>query len=109
MGSIKDTSGVHFSFEFLPEPEFDACMPEQFFVRAMHSNSGFFLTDEFVAQAHSLDAEELIEHLMNDLDRENGHDPNPVLMLYYLFTDFENEFPRLIMMKQKRKSRQTHS
>lgn len=77
-------------------------MPEQFFVRAMHSNSGFFLTEEFVSQARSLDMDEIVDYMMKDLNKENHDDPNPVLMLYYLFTDFGIEFPRLMMMRRRR-------
>ena len=78
-------------------------MPDQFFVRAMHSNSGFFLSDEFVAEARKVNAEDLTKYLMSDLDKENDENPNPVLMLYYLFTDFQHEFSRLMMMKNTKK------
>lgn len=105
MGELRSKRGIHFSFEFPPEPEYRACMPDQFFVRAMHSNSGFFLSNEFIAEARNVDVEDLTNYLMSDLDKENDEDPNPVLMLYYLFTDFRCEFSRLMMMKSaKRKS-----
>ncbi|MEP0815340.1 MAG: hypothetical protein HRF49_11850 [bacterium] len=99
MGEVKDESGMQFSFEFKPEPEFDARMPEQFFVRAMHSNKGVFLSREFLKMAESLDANEVAGHLMEDLNRESEGEINPVLMLYYLFTDFKEEFPRMMLMK----------
>lgn len=102
MGEIKSPGGMQFCFEFLPEPEFDALMPEQFFVRAMHSNSGVFLADEFLAQVQGMDADELVDHLINDLNRECKESTNPVLLHYYLFTDFKDEFSRLVMMKRKR-------
>ena len=91
---------MHFSFEFLPEQQFDAYMPEQFFVRAMHSNTGLFLTEQFLSDAYRLGPEELADHLIDDLNREREGDPNPYLLLYYLFTDFRDEFKRMILMKK---------
>lgn len=103
MGELRNRHGGQFSIDFTPEPEYRACMPTQFFVRAMHANTGFFLTSEFITEVNKVDSESLVEYLISDLDTENISDPNPILMLYYLFTDFQDEFPRLMMMDSKKK------
>jgi hypothetical protein len=107
MGELRNRRGGHFSIDFMPEPEYRACMPTQFFVRAMHANTGFFLTNEFITEANKVDSESLVEYLISDLETENDSDPNPILMLYYLFTDFKDEFPRLMMMNRKKNSDQS--
>jgi hypothetical protein len=85
------------------EFEFSARMPEEFFVKAMQATRPLFITEDFMARVSSMAPDEVVRELMHDLHNET--DPNQtseLLRWHYLFMDFMNDFPRLMMMDQMR-------
>jgi hypothetical protein len=85
------------------EFEFSARMPEEFFVKAMQATRPLFITEDFMTRVSSMAPDEVVRQLMHDLHNET--DPNQtseVLRWHYLFMDFMNDFPRLMLMDQAR-------
>jgi hypothetical protein len=65
----------------------------------MHSTRPLFLTDDFIARVASTRPEAVVKELVSDLHRDaDPDDTNEMLRWYYLFMDFENDFPRLMAM-----------
>ena len=75
-------------------------MPEELLAKAMTSTRPIFLTDEFFAKISTTSPEQMVRELVSDLHRETDpDDTGDVLRWHYLFMDFENDFPRLMMMR----------
>ena len=88
-----------YSFSFDPEFEFEAKMPEELLVKAMNSTRPIFLTDTLMAKVARTSPEEVVKQMVNDLHRDTDpDDTSEVLRWHYLFTDFEHDFPRMMMM-----------
>ena len=92
---------VHsYSFSFDPEFEFEAKMPEELLVRAMNSTRPIFLTDTLMAKVARTSPQEVVRQMVNDLHRNTDpNDTSDVLRWHYLFTDFEHDFPRMLLMQ----------
>jgi len=89
-----------YQYKLAQEFEFDAKMPEELLAKAMNSSRPIFLTDDFIARVASTSPDRMVRELVSDLHRENGpDDSDEVLRWHYLFMDFENDFPRLMMMQ----------
>ena len=89
-----------YSYSLSPDFEFDAKMPEEFLVKAMNSTRPIFLTDDFAARIASTHPEQVVRELVRDLHKDKDPDEtSEVLRWHYLFMDFENDFPRLMMMQ----------
>ncbi len=89
-----------YQYNLADEFEFDAKMPEELLAKAMYATRPIFLTDEFLARVSATSPDDVVRELVTDLHREG--DPNEaadVLRWYYLFMDFERDFPRLLMMQ----------
>jgi hypothetical protein len=85
------------------EFEFSARMPEEFFVKAMQATRPLFITEDFMTRVSSMAPDDVVRELMHDLHNET--DPNQtseLLRWHYLFMDFMNDFPRLMLMDQMR-------
>lgn len=85
------------------EFEFSARMPEEFFVKAMQATRPLFITEDFMTRVSSMAPDEVVRELMHDLHNET--DPNQtseLLRWHYLFMDFMNDLPRLMLMDQAR-------
>jgi len=79
--------------------EFSAKMPEELLVKAMTSTRPIFLTDDFMARVARTRPDKMVQDLVLDLHREaDPDDTDELLRWHYLFMDFENDFPRLLMM-----------
>lgn len=91
---------VHnYNFSLEPEFEFEAMTPEQLLVRAMHSTRPIFITDSFIGKVSRTKPSEVIRQMVSDLHRDSHPDETAdVLRWHYLFTDFEHDLPRLLMM-----------
>jgi hypothetical protein len=88
-----------YHYNLAEEFEFSARMPEEFFVKAMNSTRPLFITDDFLARIAATSPEDVVRELVRDLKRDE--DPNAtddVLRWYYLFMDFNTDFPRLMSM-----------
>lgn len=82
--------------------EFTAKMPEELLVKAMSSTRPIFLTDAFIARISGTKPEQVVRELVLDLHREaNPNDTDEMLRWHYLFMDFENDFPRLLLMSDE--------
>jgi len=84
--------------------EFEPMMPEQFFVRAMHSDRGIFITEDFLKSVNQYDVAGLCDSIMADLSRHREGDTEDILKWYYLLMDFKEDFPRLVLLKALRES-----
>ena len=88
-----------YHYNLAEEFEFDAKMPEEFFVKAMSSSRPLFITDEFMARIASTSPEDVVRELVRDLKRDVDPDEtDDLLRWYYLFMDFATDFPRLMSM-----------
>lgn len=88
-----------FNFSFEEPFEFRPTMPEELLVKAMHSTRPLFLTDDFMARVATTRPEAVVKEMVSDLHRDAApDDTGEMLRWYYLFMDFENDFPRLMMM-----------
>jgi hypothetical protein len=82
--------------------EFSAKMPEELLVKAMTSTRPIFLTEDFMARVAGTTPEKMVRDLVLDLHREaDPDDTDELLRWHYLYMDFENDFPRLLMMLEQ--------
>ena len=89
-----------YRYNLAGEFEFDAKMPEELLAKAMNSTRPIFLTDDFIARVTRTSPNSMVRELVTDLHRETDPDESDeVLRWHYLFMDFENDFPRLMMMQ----------
>ena len=89
-----------FQYSLADEFEFEAKMPEELLAKAMTSTRPIFLTDDFFDKIGMMSPEEVVRELVSDLHREaDPDDTGDALRWHYLFMDFENDFPRLMMMR----------
>ena len=90
-----------FSFTFEEPFEFAPRMPEELLVKAMHSTRPIFLTDHFMSQVALTKPDAVVKEMVRDLHRDaDPDDTAEVLRWHYLFMDFEQDFPRLLLMAQ---------
>lgn len=89
--SVSFNIDVNEEFEFLPQT------PEQFFVRAMNSGVPLFLTESLLNSISSIDPDELVEKIINDLHKDSEK-TDPTLRWFYLMMDFQEDFPRLMQL-----------
>lgn len=96
---MEDVQSFNFYFE---EPfEFRPTMAEELLVKAMHSTRPLFLTDDFLARVASTKPEALVREMVADLHRDaDPDDTAEMLRWYYLFMDFERDFPRMMMLAE---------
>ncbi|MCB1186543.1 hypothetical protein KDL29_05180 [bacterium] len=94
-------SNLHTVFlSFEDEFEFSAKMPEELLVKAMTSTRPIFLTDDFMGRVAQKKPDQVIREMVRDLHRDrNPDETDEILRWYYLFMDFERDFPRLLMMQ----------
>jgi hypothetical protein len=90
-----------YTYSFDSDFEFEAKMPEELLVKAMHSTRPLFITDEFLARIAQTSPDQVVRELVTDLHRESApDDADDLLRWFYLFMDFESDFPRLMAMQQ---------
>lgn len=89
-----------YQYNLADEFEFDPKMPEELLAKAMYATRPIFLTDEFLARVSATSPDEVVRELVTDLHREADPDESAELLRwFYLFMDFEHDFPRLLMMQ----------
>ncbi len=95
MGQAKN---IRMSLTFSEDFEFAPQVPEQFFVRAMERSQPIFLTEDFLKEVRSITPDELVEKIIQDLRKDSSNSTDPALTWYYLFMDFQEDFPRLMQL-----------
>lgn len=90
-----------YTYSFDGDFEFEAKMPEELLVKAMHSTRPLFITDDFLARIARTTPDKVVRELVTDLHRDSSPDEaDDVLRWFYLFMDFEQDFPRMLAMQQ---------
>ena len=65
-----------------------------------HKYRPIFLTDDFMGRVAQKKPDQVIREMVRDLHRDrNPDETDEILRWYYLFMDFERDFPRLLMMQ----------
>jgi hypothetical protein len=95
-------SEVHTYNLFFEEPfEFRPTMAEELLVKAMNSTRPLFLTDDFLARVARARPESIVREMVADLHRDaDPDDTAEMLRWYYLFMDFDRDFPRMMMLAE---------
>ncbi len=103
MGKVKD---IRLSLTFSEDFEFAPQVPEQFFVRAMQRGEPIFLTQDFLERVGKITPDELVAKIIEDLRKGASSTPDdPALTWYYLFMDFQDDFPRLMRLLSESESK----
>lgn len=82
----------------LQDEVYEGVVPEELFVKAMKSGGSIYLSEELKREIADTGAKEIARMIEDDLHRENSRLTPELLTYFYLFMDFESDFPRMLMM-----------